>query len=138
MKILIKQATILDTRSSLLNKKMDILVTDGMIESIENSIDSADAQVLHGENLVVSQGWVDLKANFCDPGEEHKETIDSGLDAAAFGGYTHVAVLPSTHPVVDGKTLVEYILRRAENHVTSIHPIGAITENGWGKLSRNV
>ena len=59
MKILIKQATILDTRSSLLNKKMDILVTDGMIEAIENSIDSSDAQVLEGENLVVSQGWVD-------------------------------------------------------------------------------
>jgi dihydroorotase len=133
MKILIKQATILDTRSSLLNKKMDILVTDGIIEAIENSIDSADAQVLVGENLVVSQGWVDLKANFCDPGEEHKETIDSGLDAAAFGGYTHVAVLPSTHPVVDGKTQVEYILRRAENHVTSIHPIGAITEKMTGE-----
>lgn len=133
MKILIKQATILDTRSSLLNKKMDILVTDGMIETIENSIESADAQVLQGENLVVSQGWVDLKANFCDPGEEHKETIESGLDAAAFGGYTHVAVLPSTHPVVDGKTQVEYILRRAENHVTSIHPIGAITEKMAGE-----
>lgn len=133
MKILIKKATILDASSDFNGNVMDILINDGIIENIASDIDEEDAKELTGENLIVSQGWVDLKAHFCDPGEEHKETIDSGLDAAAFGGYTHVAVLPSTHPVVDGKTQVEYILRKAENHATSIHPIGAITEKMAGE-----
>ena len=127
MKILIKQATILDIRSSQMNKKKDILVIDGIIEAIEDAIDAVDAHVLEGENLVVSQGWVDLKANFCDPGEEHKETIESGLEAAAFGGFTHVAMLPSTSPVVDGKTHIEYALRKSEHQVTSLIPLGTVT-----------
>ncbi len=133
MKILVKKATILDPSSSNNGIVMDILIQDGIIAEIGKDISSEDAQELNGTNLAVSQGWVDLKAHFCDPGEEHKETIDSGLDAAAFGGYTHVAVLPSTYPVVDGKTQVEYILRKGENHVTSIHPIGAITEKMLGE-----
>lgn len=133
MKILIKKATILDASSDYYGNVMDILINDGIIEHIASDIDEDGAKELIGENLIVSQGWVDLKAHFCDPGEEHKETIDSGLDSAAFGGFTHVAVLPSTHPVVDGKTQVEYILRKAENHATSIHPIGAITEKMAGE-----
>ena len=133
MKILIKKATILDPSSSYNGKVMDILIQDGIIEEIANDISADDAKELTGSNLTISQGWVDLKAHFCDPGEEHKETIDSGLDAAAFGGYTHVAVLPSTQPVVDGKTQVEYLLRKGENHATNIHPIGAITEKMAGE-----
>ena len=128
MKILIKRAKIVDADSSLFNQQKDILIEDGIISKIENTIEATDAQEISSENLHISQGWVDLKAHFSDPGEEHKETIDSGLDAAALGGYTHVAILPSTLPVIDGKTTIEYILRRAENHTTSIHPIGAITE----------
>lgn len=133
MKILIKKATILDASSDFNGNVMDILIDDGMIIDIKSDINEDDAKELTGENLFVSQGWVDLKANFCDPGEEHKETIDSGLDAAAYGGYTHVSVLPSTQPVVDGKTLVEYIIRKGENHATSIHPMGTITEKMAGE-----
>ena len=133
MKILIKKATVIDTTSDYNGNVVDILINDGIFEEIGTDLIDDEAQCIEGEDLYVSQGWVDLKANFCDPGEEHKETIESGLDAAAFGGYTHVAVLPSTHPVVDGKTEIEYMLRKAENHVTSIHPIGAITERMAGE-----
>jgi dihydroorotase len=133
MNILIKKATIQDPSSSYNGNVMDILIVDGVITDIANDLSDPEAKELSGENLIVTQGWVDLKAHFCDPGEEHKETVDSGLDAAAFGGYTHVSVLPSTHPVVDGKTAVDYLLRKAENHVVSIHPIGAITEKMAGE-----
>jgi dihydroorotase len=133
MKILIKKATLIDPASDYNGSVVDILINEGIIESIGVDINDSDVQLIEGENLHVSQGWVDLKAHFCDPGEEHKETIESGLDAAAFGGYTHVAVLPSTQPVVDGKTEVEYMLRKSSNHVTSIHPIGAITDKMAGE-----
>lgn len=132
MKILIKQVKICDASSSHFNQIKDILVEEGKIVSIKDEIiDDAD-HILSGQSLIISQGWVDLKSHFCDPGEEHKETIESGLDAAAFGGFSHVALLPSTKPVIDGKTKIEYALKRAENHVTSLHPMGTITEKMEG------
>lgn len=133
MKILIKKATLIDPTSDYNGNVVDILVNEGLIDSIGMDINDSDVRLIEGEDLFVSQGWVDLKSHFCDPGEEHKETIETGLDAAAFGGYTHVAVLPSTNPVVDGKTEVEYLLRKASDHVTSLHPIGAITDRMAGE-----
>ncbi|MDG1147109.1 MAG: dihydroorotase [Crocinitomicaceae bacterium] len=127
MKILIKQARIIDNSSPFNGKVKDILIDDKLISSIEDTIQDDDAKIIDIQDLHISLGWVDLKSSFCDPGMEHKETIISGLNAAAFGGYTHVATLPSTSPVVDGKTQIQYIKNRAENHATSIHPIGAIS-----------
>jgi dihydroorotase len=132
MKILIKKAHILDPLSTFNGQIVDILINNGIISSIDKSINDEEAQLIEGENIHVSQGWVDLKASFCDPGEEHKETIETGLQAASFGGYTHVSILPSTHPVIDGKTQVEYALRKAEKEVTDLHVIGAITEKMEG------
>jgi dihydroorotase len=133
MKILIKQARILDNQSTFDGQQMDLLIVNGIITAIEPSLSDDTAKVIAGDNLHVSQGWVDLKASFCDPGEEHKETIETGLQAAAYGGYTHVAMLPSTNPVVDGKSQVYYALRKAENEVTSLYPLGSITEKMKGE-----
>jgi dihydroorotase len=133
MKILIKNATIIDKLSPHNGKKMDILIVDGLISKIATKVTDIESNLLEGKELNVSIGWTDLKSHFCDPGFEHKETVESGLDAAAFGGYTHVAVLPSTTPVVDNKSAVEYLYKRAENHATQIHPIGALTEGMKGE-----
>ena len=133
MKILIKKAKIIDAHSSFNNKISDLLIENGVIQKIAKDIIDKEAICIESENLCVSCGWVDLKADFCDPGFEHKETIEIGLDTAAAGGYTHVCTLPSTDPVVDGKALVEYQLRKAENHTVEIHPIAAITKNMKGE-----
>lgn len=133
MKILIKQATIIDSNSEFNGKVKDLLIENNKIVSIKDTIQDNQAKEIAYKDLHVSTGWVDLKSNFCDPGMEHKETVESGLDAAAAGGFTHVAVLPSTQPVVDGKSQIEYLLRKGEDHVTSIHPIGALTVGMKGK-----
>lgn len=133
MRLLIKQVKIADPSSTHYNKTADVLIENDTIVAIDTVIHNEDATVIQHEDLHLSQGWVDLKAHFCDPGEEHKETIKSGLDASAFGGYTHVAVLPSTIPVIDGKTQAEYLLRKSEGHATQLHPIGAITEGLKGE-----
>ena len=133
MKILIKKAIIIDSNSSFDGKKMDLLIENGIITKIAESIINNEAKIIESENLHVSKGWVDLKASFCDPGEEHKETIETGLQAAAFGGYTHVAILPSTNPVIDGKSQVYYALKKAENEITNLHVLGAITEKMEGQ-----
>jgi len=133
MIVLIKSALIKDPSSPFHNNKMDILIQDDLIIKIEKDISDSYDLIIEEKDLIVSQGWTDLKANFCDPGYETKETIQSGLRAASFGGYTHVAVLPSTLPVIDGKSQVHYLLNKAENETSEIHPIGAITEGMEGK-----
>lgn len=133
MKLLLKQVKVMDPRSEWNNQTGDMLIVDGVITAFEKEIVDEEATTLASEHLCVSQGWVDLKAHFCDPGEEHKSTIASGLDAAAFGGFTHVAILPTTKPVIDNKTAVEYVLRRAENNAVRLHPMGCITQKNEGE-----
>ena len=133
MKILIKKSKIINEASPFHNSVKDILIVDGTIEQIADSIDGKGATVIESDDLHVSLGWTDLKADFCDPGNEYKETIESGLQAAAYGGYTHVAILPSTDPVIDGKSQIEYIRRKADGQVTSAHPIGCITKDQKGE-----
>ena len=133
MTILIKKVKIIDPSSPFNGKIRDILIEKNLITSIKESIQNDKAKVISIKDLHISTGWVDLKSNFCDPGMEHKETIKSGLNAAAFGGYTNVAILPSTFPVIDGKSQIKYIQNQAENHITSIHPIGSITTGMKGE-----
>lgn len=133
MKVLLKAVHIKDETSPFNNQVMDILIQDELIIKIEKNISDTYDIIIEEKDAFVSQGWTDLKADFCDPGYETKETIQSGLKAAAFGGYTHVAILPSTSPAIDGKSQVQYILSRAENEVTEIHPIGSMTEGMKGK-----
>jgi dihydroorotase len=133
MKFLLKKVTIADSTSSYFNQVKDILIEDGIISAIEENIEDQDAHCIQNEGVYVSQGWVDLKAHFCDPGDEHKETIESGLEVAAAGGFTHVAMLPSTQPVYDNKMAIEYALRRSENSITKLHPIGCVTEKMKGE-----
>jgi dihydroorotase len=133
MKILIKNAKIIDQTSSHSGKRMDILVVDGQLSKIDNKIEDADAIRIESADLHVSMGWVDLKADFCDPGMEHKETIQSGLDAASMGGYTHVHVVPGTQPCIDGKTQIAYLYQKAEGHSTNIHALGALTKGLKGE-----
>ena len=133
MRILIKQAKILDKQSTHNGKTLDILIQDGLITEIGAKITNDVAIVIEHPDLHISQGWVDLKAHFCDPGEEHKETIKSGLDAAAYGGFTHVATLPSTKPVIDNKSQVNYLLSHAESEACDLHPMACITEGMKGE-----
>jgi dihydroorotase len=133
MKILIKNAKIIDQTSSHSGKRMDILVVEGQIVKIAAKIEDNDAIQIESTDLHVSMGWVDLKADFCDPGMEHKETIQSGLDAASMGGYTHVHVVPGTQPCIDGKTQIAYLYQKAEGHSTNIHALGALTKGLKGE-----
>src|SRR3989338_2174284 len=133
MKILIKQAKIVDPDSPYHGRVQDLLIDNGTIAQIADHVDEEHAIHVQADNLHVSCGWTDLKADFCDPGMEQKETIESGLKTAAAGGYTHVAVVPSTQPVVDGKSQINYILQKSAAFTTEIHPIGAMSEGMKGE-----
>jgi dihydroorotase len=133
MKILLKQARIVDRNSPYNGKTLDVLLENGIISGINENITNEEAMLITSPNLHVSIGWVDLKSCFGDPGFEHKETIESGLDTAAAGGYTHVFTIPQTFPICDNKTIVDYQLTKAANHTVQIHPMGAITKGMKGE-----
>ena len=134
MKVLIKQAKILDSSSEFHREIKDVLQINGKISDISNEIKSTDKKTIEisSKNVHLSKGWIDLKAHFCDPGDEYKETLSTGLDGAASGGFTHVAVLPSTKPVIDHKSLVEYVLRKSESHAVELIPMACITKSMQG------
>lgn len=132
-KILIKQAKIIDPLSSHKGDRVDILIKDDIIQKIAANIEDPEARSFSSENLCVSPGWFDLRANFCDPGFEEKEDIESGVNAAIFGGFTGVAISPDTKPTLDSKALVEYIYKKAEGLPINVYPYGALTKKLEGK-----
>jgi dihydroorotase len=133
MKILLKHTTILDRASAFFNQQKDILIIDGKISKIADHIIENDAKEISSNELYVSQSWVDLKADFCDPGYEYNEDVQSGLAAAKDGGFGHVFVVPTTSPVIDSKGQVNYLKAESTNHITSLYPMGAISKEAKGE-----
>ncbi|MDA3613939.1 dihydroorotase [Polluticaenibacter yanchengensis] len=134
MTVLIKNATITDKASAFHNRKADILIENGIIKNIAEEIESTGAtKIIEGKELNVAPGFTDIFAHFNDPGTEYKETLETGAQAAATGGYVRSFAIPNTNPVIHNKSQVEYIVQKAKSLVTDIIPIGAITKNAEGK-----
>jgi len=132
--LLIKAATILDPLSPFHLQTNDILVDGGIIRKVKHHLDAEKGtEVFNADGKFISPGWFDMFANFCDPGYEYKEDIQSGARAAAAGGFTGVAVVADTNPVVDSKAEVEYIINKSKGSIVDIFPIGAVTKNCEGK-----
>ncbi len=137
MKVLIKSCKIIDEKSSYNNQIKDILVENGSISEISDTIsDTISAEVdqtIHMEGLHISQGWFDAKVNFSDPGNEIKEDIETGLKSAELGGMTAVATTPNTSPAISNKAQINYLINKAQFSPVNIHPFGTLTENLEGK-----
>lgn len=130
MHILLKNVRIVAAHSPFNGQQKDILISKGIIQKIGSDITPPeDAQIISSDDLHVSIGWVDSFANFCDPGQEYKEDLQSGSRAAAVGGFTAVMVVPNTQPAVQTRPQVEYILSQTRNGLVNVLPIGAISKN---------
>lgn len=132
MDILIRQTRIVDPSSPFHLQKADVFISAGIIKEIAASIEIFAHKVIDEADTSLSPGWIDVFAHFPDPGQEYKETFETGAKAAAAGGFTDVLVLPNTSPVVHAKTGVEYIKQRSHSLPVNLHPIGAITKNTEG------
>ncbi|MEO7293808.1 MAG: dihydroorotase [Ginsengibacter sp.] len=131
MKVLLKGVIISSAQSDL--QPTDILIDNGIITNIGSNINSSADKIIERKNLHVSIGWMDCFANFCDPGNEHKETLETGANAAAAGGFTEVMIIPNTNPAVHNKSQVQYIVQRSKGLPVKIHPIASVTKNAEGK-----
>lgn len=133
MKVLIKRATIVSPSSPFHGKSQDILIENGIISEIGNDLQSNADRTIEMDSLHISSGWVDCFANFCDPGQEFKETLETGTKAAAAGGFTQVMLIPNTNPPVYNKSQVEYLVQKSKDLPIQILPIGSVTKNADGK-----
>lgn len=134
MKQLLQNILIADPASPWNNKHVDILISGSSIESVAGtgSIKADNHTVINCEGCTGMPGWFDLRANFREPGEEQKETIRSGQDAAAAGGFTGVLLMPSTNPPVHNRSVIESVYSKANGHKVKVYQSGCITENRNG------
>jgi dihydroorotase len=131
--ILIKKGLILDTASPHHNQRLDILVEKGKITKIEANIEEKNAKIINAENAFVALGFVDIGTQVGDPGFEHREDVDSAAAAAAYGGFTTLAVQPNTQPTIHSKSEVLYLKNKTKNSIVDFLPIGAASQDCKGE-----
>ncbi|MCX8010602.1 MAG: dihydroorotase [Ignavibacteria bacterium] len=132
MKILIKNAQLIDPQIQL-NKTSDILIEDGIISKIDNSISENADQVFDLKDKIVTPGFADVHVHLREPGREDEETIETGTNAAAAGGFTSVCCMPNTEPAIDSAEVVTFIKEKSKNLLVDVYPIGAVTKKREGK-----
>lgn len=136
--LLIRGGRVIDPACGL-DRVTNLLVKDGRIAAIGDEVSlqgsSADeATVCEADGLIVAPGFIDTHVAFREPGTEDDETTASGTAAALAGGFTSVACLPDTSPVVDGRAGAEFLLLQAERAGNCrVYALGAVTKNCEGQ-----
>ena len=120
---------------SAIDGNFDLRIEDGRIVRIDTQIaPEARDEVLDATGLCVVPGLVDLHVHFRDPGQTHKETIETGSAAAAAGGFTTVCAMPNTVPVADCPEIIVDVQERAkECGLCRVYQVGAITKGMQGR-----
>lgn len=133
MRLIIKQATLVDPQGPNHLKTTDILVENGIIKQLGQITPQDGDQLYEADNLHVSPGWFDTSVCLGEPGYEDRETLANGLQVAALSGFTGVAVQPNTVPVADNQSVIRLIKQASKNTATEAYPIGALTKESAGK-----
>lgn len=132
-KLVVKNGRVVDPSSDL-DEITDIAIEDGIIREIQRDIAAAGSEVFDASGLIVAPGFIDMHVHLREPGFEHAETIETGSQAAAAGGFTSICSMPNTQPVNDSPTVTHYILERARQKApVNVFPIGAITKGSAGE-----
>lgn len=127
--LLIKNGTIVDASEF----KADVYIENGRIARVGDCAGVNADKVIDADGKYVMPGLVDMHCHLRDPGFEHKETIDTGALSAVMGGFTSIACMPNTNPVIDNTALVRYVIMRGEESgYARVYPIACITKGMKG------
>jgi len=132
--LLLKNGLVVDPSQDIC-EKMDILINGNKIAELAKVIEStSEMEIIDVSNKVIAPGLIDMHVHLREPGGEHKETILTGCQAAARGGFTSIACMPNTQPVADNEGVIELILARAKKYdLVNVYPIACITKGQEGK-----
>jgi len=131
--ILVQGGRVVDPGSGV-DAELDLLIVDGRVAQLGSGLGSNNgAQVVDASGLVVAPGFIDLHVHLREPGQEHKETIESGARAAARGGFTTICAMPNTEPAMDSAAIIDGVLQRANGVDCRVLPIGAVSKGRKGR-----
>lgn len=111
----------------------DVYIREGEIAIVGNNLNPEQVETIDGDGLVLCPGFIDMHVHLREPGFEHKETILTGMKAAAHGGFTAIAPMPNTKPVADSAKTIRNIIDKSEASPIQVLPIGAITQGLKGE-----
>ncbi len=119
-----------------LNRKTDLIIEDGVIKKIGDipESDTENAAVYEFDDFYCAPGFFDMHVHLREPGREHTETIKTGSDSAAAGGFTGIACMPNTTPATDSAEVVNLIRAKSQSHLVDVFPIGAVTLERKGEF----
>lgn len=119
-----------------IDEKMNLWVKDGVIQELSHDAiqTDSDARIIDGSNLVCAPGLFDMHVHLREPGQEYKEDVASGSNAAANGGFTGICCMPNTEPAIDNITTVSFIKQKAKDLLVDVEISAAITQKREGKL----
>lgn len=135
MKLLIANGYLIDPSQGI-NAGRDVLIEDGRVVALPGRGDPRpeDAELFDATGLVVAPGFIDLHTHLREPGQEYKETIETGAAAAVAGGFTSVCAMPNTDPVNDNPAVTSFIIEQAQAaRLANVFPVGAITKGSRGE-----
>ena len=134
MRLVLRGGRVIDPANNL-DAVQDVLIADGKIERLGRNLSvPADAEVVDANGKIVCPGFIDMHVHLREPGQEYKETVATGTQAAAAGGFTAVCCMANTSPVNDNGAVTDYIRAKARvEGVVRVYPIGAVTKNLRGE-----
>src|SRR4029079_12960128 len=134
MKRLLKGGRVVDPANGI-DGVRDILIDGERIARVGADLPVNGATVTEiPDGVIVCPGFIDMHVHLREPGQEHKETVASGTAAAVAGGFTAVACMPNTTPVIDNAGVAEYVLKKAaESNLARVYPIGAVSRGQRGE-----
>lgn len=132
--LLLKNGRIIDPINGR-DEQADLLIINGKIISVHHSEakGTENRKLFDCTGKLVLPGLIDMHVHLREPGEEYKETIQTGTRAAAAGGFTAVACMPNTNPVNDCRAVTQFILERASDCLARVYPVGAISVGSKGE-----
>ena len=136
MKLLLKNANLLNPQQKLNLTAASILIEDGIIKQI-GKVDETElknCKVIELDGKYIVPGFFDMHVHLREPGREDEETVVTGCNSAANGGFTGIACMPNTDPAIDSAEVVSLIKKESANHLVDVYPIGAATVGRKGEI----
>jgi dihydroorotase len=132
--LLIKNGRVIDPANSI-DGRMSLGIEAGRIAWLAPEVPAGfkAQREIDAEGLWVVPGLVDMHVHLREPGREDKETILTGTQAACAGGFTAIACMPNTNPVLDEESKIRYVTQRAQDCLCRVFPIGSITKGLLGE-----
>ena len=129
MKVILKNVSLFHPGQKIDEKGIDILLSDGVISKIGkiNSEGISGAKIFDLTNKYIVPGFFDMHVHLREPGREDEETVQTGCNAAANGGFTGIACMPNTEPAIDSAEVVSFIKKQSKDHLVDVEVIGAAT-----------